>query len=43
MKKHFDKLNWLTNQEIGKSWGINILGWHITLHIAKFKKGFWIK
>lgn len=43
MKKHFWKLNWLTEQGIGKAWGINIFGWHITLHLAKFRKGSWIK
>ena len=43
MKKHFDKLNWLTEKGIGKAFGVRIFGWHITLHMAFIKKGFWRK
>lgn len=42
-KKHFDYLNWATQNNIGKAWKINLLGWHFTLHRAYIKNGYWRK
>lgn len=39
----FDKLNWLTEQKIGKVYSFKIFGWHITIHLAKYYKGHWFK
>ena len=43
MKKNFDRLNWLTEKDIGRAFSFRLFGWWITLHIAFIKDGFWHK
>lgn len=42
-EQKFDRLNWLTEQKIGKIYEVRLLGWRLTLHSTYYKNGYWYK
>ena len=40
-QQRFDKLNWLTEKKIGRIFTWVFFGWHINIHVAKYKDGYW--
>jgi len=41
MKLKVDKLDWFLENKIGKLFSFKLFNYHFSIHVAKYKKGYW--